>query len=66
MKPPKEADESPNKVQKLNTTVYGLTDGSRPRCISVKNIYLSLGVTDTKFDPSVFIRNNEDKSEGVM
>lgn len=27
---------------------------------------LVLGATDTKLGPSVFIWNNEDKSEGVM
>ena len=48
MKPPKEADEIPNKIWKLNTTVYELTDGFRPWYISVKNILLSLGVTTSK------------------
>ena len=60
MKPPKEADESPNKVWKFNTTIYGLTDASRSWYISVKNKLLSLGVSINKFDPSVFIRHNQD------
>ena len=66
MKPPKEADKIPNKIWKLNTTVYELTDGFRPWYISVKNILLSLGVTTSKWNPLVFISHNVDKLEGVM
>ena len=63
VKPPKEVDESPNKVWKLNTTIYGLTDASRSWHISIKNKLL---VSARKSDPSVFVWHNEDNLEGVM
>ena len=63
VKTPKEVDESPNKVWKLNTTIYGLTDASRSWHISIKNKLL---VSASKSDPSVFVWRNEDNLEGVM
>ena len=36
MKPPKEADESPNNVWKLNATIYGFTDASHSWYISLR------------------------------
>ena len=52
LKPPKEADERPNKVWKSNATNYWLTDACRSWPIIVKNKLLPLGVFVSKLDPS--------------
>ena len=66
VKPPKGADESPNKVWKLNTTICGIADASRSWCVNIKNKLLSLGVFVSELDPSVFIWHNKDNLESVM
>ena len=43
--------ESPNKVWKLNTTIYRLTDAPHSWDISIDN-KLSIGVSVCKLDPS--------------
>ena len=55
MKPPKEANSDPNKLWKLNTTIYGINDTSRSWYLYVKSELTKLGAKTCQSDPSVFV-----------
>ena len=66
MKPPKEANSDPNKLWKLNTTIYGLNDASRSWYLNVKSELTKLGAKTCQSDPSVFVWHSNAKLNGIL
>ena len=64
--PPKEANVDSDIIWRLRKTVYGLNDASRAWFISVKELLISLGCSQSVLDPALFIWRNGDKLEGII
>ncbi len=57
VRPPREAVRSDRtKIWKLKTAVYGLGDAAREWYLTVKQSLLSLGLKESKLEPSLFYR----------
>lgn len=66
VKPPKEANVPRDKLWKLNTTIYGLSDASRSWYINVKNELINLGTKLCQSDPAVFSWHFNAKLSGIL
>ena len=66
MKPPKEANSDPNKLWKLNTTIYSLNNASRSWYLNVKNELTKLGAETCQSDPFVFVWHSNAKLYGIL
>ena len=66
VKPSKEANVPRDKLWKLNTTIYGLSDASRSWYINVKNELINLGTKLCHSDPAVFSWHFNAKLSGIL
>ena len=56
--PPKEANVEKGKLWKLKVALYGLNDASLQFFFKCKDVLLSLGCTQSTFDPAMFIKHD--------
>ena len=64
LEPPLESNSS-GKLWKLNKAVYGLTDAARQWFDSVKDAFLSLKCTQSKYEPALFFWYESNKLQGM-
>ena len=64
LEPPPEFNSS-GKLWKLNQAVYGLTDAARQWFDSVKDAFLSLKCSQSKYEPALFFRYDSNKLQGM-
>ena len=57
--PPKEANVKKGKLWKLKVALYGLNDASLQFYFKCREVLLSLGCSQSTFDPAMFIKHNE-------
>ena len=66
IKPPKEAKQVPGKLWKLKKTLYGLVDAAKQFYNSVREELASLGVKQSKIDPSLFFKVENGEVIGAL
>jgi len=66
LKPPIESKTPDGLIWKLRHGLYGLKDGARQFYLSVHNELTSLGCTQLKFDPAVFIMIKNGHLTGII
>ena len=60
MKPPREAGLGKDSLWELEVALYGLDDASLQFYLKCKDIFLNLGLTQSKMDPALFYRLDEE------
>ena len=64
--PPKEANVPPGYIWKFSKCVYGLTDASRSRYLTLKEELLKSGAVVSKYDQAIFIWYFGNKLYGII
>lgn len=66
IQPPVESNTPKGFIWKLRHGLYGLKDGARQFFLSVRNELLSLGCTQSKLDPAMFMRIENGCLSGII